>query len=82
MDFEIKPMNVYTMSFDANDLVEGILTINHGLKTRAPIVSIYNKTNTWVNNPDFIHVNDINSISIDFVLCGPVIGTWWISVAG
>lgn len=73
-------MNKYNLSFDNDDLVDGVstwvLTVTHSLGDAHPIVEVYNENGDRITIP--VSSIDENSFSIDFG--SSITGTWHLTV--
>jgi hypothetical protein len=73
----------YARSFINADLVVGVLTVNHHLNQKWPVVVVYNSDNPPVQIlPDFIYVADENRVTVDLSSYGVIVGVWYVRVIG
>jgi|GEM_PF-5204314 len=72
------PIRSREFEFDNDDLVEGVLTLEHGLHCNAPSVSVYD------NNGGLVivapKVVDEDTVDVDLTNAVPIAGTWRASV--
>jgi hypothetical protein len=79
--YEVLGPESYARSFVDADLVAGVLTVNHNLKQRWPVVVIYN--NGWTQIiPTAVTVINENRVTVDLAAFGVLVGVWYVRVIG
>lgn len=72
------PIRSREFEFNNADLVEGVLTLPHGLHCNAPSVPVYDNNGMLVNvAPERV---DEDTVKVDLSNASPISGTWRASV--
>ena len=73
----------YARSFINADLVTGVLTVNHNLNQKWPVVVVYNDAAVPVMIiPDEVYAVNENRVQIDLTSYGAITGVWYVRVIG